>query len=147
MDIDARFKLYASKCLAYGIPFGVYYYGMASTTDKARAEAEKAYAVAKGYNPLFYAYDAEESVLTGDSIEAFGARLKELGVEKVGCYIAHHRYSQYGVDTSKFDFIWIPTTAAIRARWIPRPPTSATCISIPARAPSAASAATWTSTA
>ena len=26
----------------------------------------------------------------------------------MGCYIAHHRYSQYKVDTSKFDFIWIP---------------------------------------
>lgn len=108
MDIDARFKTYAAKCLSYGIPFGVYYYGMASTTDKARQEADKAYSFAKAYNPLFYAYDAEESVLTGASIEAFGDRLRELGVRKVGCYIAHHRYKQYNVDTSKFDFIWIP---------------------------------------
>ena len=108
MDIDLRFEEYASKCLSLGIPFGVYYYGMADTTDKAREEADKAFSVAKIYNPLFYAYDAEESVLTGASIEAFGDRLRELGVRKVGCYIAHHRYSQYKVKTSKFDFIWIP---------------------------------------
>jgi len=108
MDIDKRFNEYASKCLEYGIPFGVYYYGMASTPEKARQEAEKAYSVASKYNPLFYAYDAEEAVLTGASIEAFADRLRELGVRKVGCYIAHHRYSKYKVDTKKFDFIWIP---------------------------------------
>jgi uncharacterized protein YjdB len=108
MDIDARFKEYAAKCLSYGIPFGVYYYGMASTPEIARREAEKAYSVAKAYNPLFYVYDAEEDVLTGASIEAFAARLRELGVRKVGCYIANNLYKRYGVDTSKFDFIWIP---------------------------------------
>jgi len=108
MDIDSKFALHASKCLENGIPFGVYYYGMASTPEKARQEAEKAYAIASKYHPLFYAYDAEEAVLTGDSIEAFADRLHELGANKVGCYIAHHRYKQYGVDTSKFDFIWIP---------------------------------------
>ena len=108
MDIDLRFNEYAKQCLKYGIPFGVYYYGMASTPEQARLEAEKAYSIASKYNPLFYVYDAEEAVLTGDSIEAFSDRLRELGVRKVGCYIAHHRYSQYKVDTKKFDFIWIP---------------------------------------
>ncbi len=108
MDIDARFDKYAKACLANGIPFGVYYYGMASTPEKARQEADKAYQVANKYNPLFYVYDAEEAVLNKASIEAFAARLRERGVGKVGCYIAHHRYSQYKVDTTKFDFIWIP---------------------------------------
>jgi GH25 family lysozyme M1 (1,4-beta-N-acetylmuramidase) len=108
MDIDAKFKTYASKCLAYGIPFGVYYYGMASTAEQGRQEAEKAYEFASKYNPLFYVYDAEEAVLTKASIEAFGARLRELGVKKVGAYIAHHRYSKYKVNTALFDFIWIP---------------------------------------
>ncbi len=32
---------------------------MAGTPEKARQEAEKAYAIAGKYNPLFYAYDAE----------------------------------------------------------------------------------------
>ncbi len=108
MDIDARFREYASKCLAYGIPFGVYYYGMASTEEQGRQEAEKAYEFANKYNPLFYVYDAEEAVLTKASIEGFGNRLRELGVKKVGAYIAHHRYSQYKVNTALFDFIWIP---------------------------------------
>ncbi len=108
MDIDQRFNEYSRQCLANGIPFGVYYYGMASTPEQARLEAEKAYSIASKYNPLFYAYDAEESVLTGDSIEAFADRLRELGVRKVGCYIAHHQYTRYKVDTKKFDFIWIP---------------------------------------
>ncbi len=108
MDIDAQFKAYASKCLAYGIPFGVYYYGMASTAEQGRQEAEKAYEFASKYNPLFYAYDAEEAVLTKASIEAFANRLRELGVKKAGAYIAHHRYKQYNVNTALFDFIWIP---------------------------------------
>ncbi len=108
MEIDSKFEEYAAKCLEKGIPFGVYYYGMASTPEIARREAEKAYSFAKKYNPLFYAYDAEETVLTGASIEAFGTRLKELGARKVGCYIANQLYRKYDVDTSKFDFIWIP---------------------------------------
>ena len=108
MDRDDVFARYASKCLENGIPFGVYYFGRASTPELARKEAEKAYAIASKYQPLFYAYDAEVAEITGESIEAFGDRLRELGVKKVGCYIAHHRYSQYKVDTSKFDFIWIP---------------------------------------
>lgn len=108
MDIDAKFQAYASKCLSYGIPFGVYYYGMAQTAEQGRKEAEKAYEFANKYNPLFYVYDAEEAVLTKASIEAFGNRLRELGVKKVGAYIAHHRYSQYKVNTALFDFIWIP---------------------------------------
>jgi len=108
MDIDVCFDAYAQQCLRYGIPFGVYYYGLAATPEQARQEADKAYLVAQKYHPLFYAYDAEKPVLTGDSIEAFGGRLRELGVNKVGCYIAHQLYSRYKVDTSKFDFIWIP---------------------------------------
>jgi GH25 family lysozyme M1 (1,4-beta-N-acetylmuramidase) len=108
MDSDDRFSQYATRCIENGIPFGVYYFGRASTPEKARLEAEKAYAIASKYHPLFYAYDAEASELTGDSIEAFGDTLRDLGVRKVGCYIAHHQYKRYGVDTSKFDFIWIP---------------------------------------
>lgn len=108
MDRDDRFAQYASKCLENGIPFGVYYFGRASTPEMARKEAEKAYAIAEKYHPLFYAYDAEVAELTGESIAAFADRLRELGIQKVGCYIAHHRYSQYKVDTRKFDFIWIP---------------------------------------
>jgi N-acetylmuramoyl-L-alanine amidase len=108
MGVDSRFYGYAQQCVKRGIPFGVYYYGMASTPEIARQEAERAYEIASPYSPLFYVYDAEEEILTKASIEAFATHIRQLGARKVGCYVAHHRYASYKINTALFDFIWIP---------------------------------------
>lgn len=105
---DFKFETFARKCQAYGIPFGVYYYGKCSTVEQAREEAEFTWQIASPYDPLFYVYDAEESRLNKEKIEAYMKRLQSLGAKKTGYYIAHNLYTTYRLDTSLVDFIWIP---------------------------------------
>ena len=107
-SIDVKFAEYAKKCKQYGIPFGVYYYGMCSDVETAKAEAKITWETASPYDPLFYAYDAEEARLTKTIIETYIAELRKLGAKKVGAYIAHHRYKKYNVDLKLLDFVWIP---------------------------------------
>ena len=54
--------------------------------------------------------DAEEGSITQAAILAFVAELRNLGATKVGAYVGHHRYTQYGMSSikSKLDFVWIP---------------------------------------
>lgn len=105
---DAKFAFFAKKCQAHGIPFGVYYYGKCSTVQQALEEAEFTWQIASPYDPLFYVYDAEESRLNKEKIEAYMKRLQALGAKKTGYYIAHNLYVAYRLDTSLVDFIWIP---------------------------------------
>lgn len=109
-DIDVKFKEYAEAMSKRNIPFGVYCYSYAGTTEKAKDEAQKIVKYAKAYNPLFYVMDAEESKITNESILAFVNELKKQKVRKTGCYVAHNHYEDYGYDSvrSKFDFTWIP---------------------------------------
>lgn len=109
-DEDVRFEEYAKAMTERGIPFGVYCYSYAGTEAKARDEAKKLVARASKYKPLFYVMDAEEEKITTDAIRAFTDELRKQGAARIGCYVAHHRYTQYKFSTVRdlFDFVWIP---------------------------------------
>ena len=109
-DIDVRFDVYAQQMIDNNIPFGVYCYSYARDDAKAVDEAQKMVFYAARYNPLFFVIDAEEECLTRNTILKFCDELRKLGVHKVGCYVAHHRYKEYRYAeiADKFDFTWIP---------------------------------------
>ena len=109
-DPDAKFDEYAQAMQKHGIPFGVYCYSYAGTEAKARDEAQKMVARAGRYNPLFYVMDAEESKITNAAIKAFADELRIQGAERIGCYVAHNHYKDYGYDSIQklWDFTWIP---------------------------------------
>lgn len=109
-DKDIKIDEYAKAMINNNIPFGVYCYSYAGTEAKAKDEAQKIVSYASGYNPLFYVMDAEESKLTNATIKAFVKELRNLGIKKVGCYVAHNHYKDYDYDSirSLFDFTWIP---------------------------------------
>lgn len=109
-DPDSRFDSYAADMNAQDIPFGVYCYSYAGSKEKAIDEAQKMVQYAKDHNPRFYVLDAEEAKITKEYIAAFAEECRRLGVERLGCYVAHHRYTQYEFDSIKhlFDFVWIP---------------------------------------
>lgn len=108
IGIDEQFRYAAQKCIDHGIPFGVYYYGKSKTTAETSKEADKCWEVASPFNPLFYAYDVEEGILTDDGILAFADQLRKRGAKKVGMYIGHNWYPHHKATVSEFDFIWIP---------------------------------------
>lgn len=109
-DKDVKFDEYAKAMNARKIPFGVYCYSYAGTVEKAKDEAQKIVKYAAAYKPKFYVMDAEESRLTNVTIKAFVNELRALGIEKIGCYVAHNHYKDYGYDSlrSLFNFTWIP---------------------------------------
>ncbi len=107
---DEKLELHASELLKRGVRFGVYFFSIATTEDKAREEARMFYKYAKAYNPLFWAMDAENDGITKKAIVAFADELRSLGAKKVGCYVANHLYQKYDYASirDKFDFTWIP---------------------------------------
>lgn len=109
-DKDPKFDTYAKAMTEKGIPFGVYGYSYAGTVAKAKDEAQKMVKYAASYNPLFYVIDAEESKLSNETIAAYVKELRAQGANRVGCYVAHNHYKDYGYDSlrSQFDFTWIP---------------------------------------
>lgn len=113
-DKDSRIDEYATEMNKRKIPFGVYCYSYAGTVAKAKDEVEKMISYASKYNPLFYVLDAEESRLTNETIRAFAKYMRDNGIERAGCYVAHHRYKSYNYDSlrSLFNFTWIPCYGA-----------------------------------
>lgn len=109
-DADPLFDSYAKAMIDRKVPFGVYCYSYAGTEAKAKDEAKKLVSRASKYNPLFYVMDAEEAKITTAAIRAFAEALRAAGAERIGCYVAHHRYKQYNYDglRSLFNFTWIP---------------------------------------
>lgn len=71
---------------------------------------------AKGYNPLFWAMDAEQDSITTGAIVAFVDELRRLGAKRVGCYVANHLYNKYDYASIKeqMDFTWIPRYSSTR---------------------------------
>ena len=110
IKIDQCFVKHADALKQRGIPFGVYFYSIATNTSMAREEARMFYKWAKDYHPLFWALDVEKNEITHDAIAAFADELRKLNLKRIGCYVAHNLYQKYGYDTlrSLFDFTWIP---------------------------------------
>ena len=109
-DLDAKFDEYAKEMNKLKIPFGVYCYSYAGTVEKAKDEAKKIVKYASAYDPLFYVMDAEEDKITNAAIKAFVRELRDQGIERIGCYVAHNHYKDYDYDSlrSLYNFTWIP---------------------------------------
>ena len=108
---DKKYVEYATQC---GLPFGVYHFYKAGTIESAIKETNFFYecATQNGLKPLFMVADIEYSTQTKTNTkpicEAILARLKELGVSKIGLYIGQEKYTYVKDIINKFDFIWIP---------------------------------------
>ena len=91
---DNKFKRNADECTRLGIPFGVYLYSYATTTDMAVGEAEHVLRLIEGYKldyPVFYDLEDPDSTqkcsktLIADMAEVFCNKIKAAGYA-VGIY-------------------------------------------------------------
>lgn len=114
---DQKFQLHAGELKRRGVRFGVYFYSIANTVEKAQEEARMFWQYARDCEPLFWAGDFEKDSITTGAIVAFVDELRRLGAKKVGCYVANHLYSKYDYASirEQMDFTWIP-------RYSPTPP-------------------------
>ena len=60
------------------------------------------------YDPLFYAYDVEEGILTDDVINAWADQMRKRGAKKLGIYTGGSYYTKHIATLPAFDFIWYP---------------------------------------
>ncbi|RIJ63090.1 N-acetylmuramoyl-L-alanine amidase [Rummeliibacillus sp. TYF005] len=109
---DPKHATYEAGAKKYGVPFGVYAYSLAESSSDAKTEANNFYNRASK-NTKFYVLDVEENTSkSGESmrtiINAYVKQLRTKTDKKIGLYIANHLYDSFNLDTSKFDFVWIP---------------------------------------
>jgi len=109
---DPMHSTYEAGAKKYGVPFGVYAYSLAESSSDAKIEANNFYNRASK-DAKFYVLDVEENTsVSGESmrtiINSYVNQLRTKTNKKIGLYIANHLYDQFNLDTSKFDFVWIP---------------------------------------
>lgn len=111
--IDEEYKNHIANCKKYGIPFGHYAYGMFVSVNDAITEAND-FLKRADKDAKFLALDVEKNTVKAcgtknlaKASQAFIDTCKKAGV-KVGLYVSHELYKQYGMDTVKADFLWLP---------------------------------------
>ncbi|GED50458.1 glycoside hydrolase family 25 protein [Carnobacterium maltaromaticum] len=107
---DKHYKTHITELQKRGVSIAVYAWIRGVSIADMEKEATDFYNRAKQFNPTFWWIDVEEQSM-GDmraGANAFKNRLKVLGANKVGAYIANHLYSQFNIDVGQFDAIWIP---------------------------------------
>lgn len=108
--IDRKYKKFTDEMAAKGIPFGNYMFNRFRNTSEARREAEHFWNIGNK-KATTWVCDAEVSTAPNmqQCIQVFCDRLRELGAKKVGLYIGHHKYGEFGGANIKgIDFVWIP---------------------------------------
>ena len=89
---DAQWENNVKACEKYNIPYGVYLYSYATSTDAAKSEAEHALRLIKGHKPQYPVFlDLEES-----SIAKLG-KAKILEIAKTFCYYIEKAGYTFGI--------------------------------------------------
>ena len=109
--IDKHYKTHINEFKKRGVPIAVYAWVRGSSYSDMEVEANDFYQRAKEFKPSFWWLDIEEQSMSDmrGGCEKYRQKLKSLGAEKVGCYIANHLYQAFNIDVVKFDGLWIPT--------------------------------------
>lgn len=100
-----------AEAIKHDVPFGTYAYARYINAADAKTEARALYS-RTSKSAKFYVIDVEEFTVTSGTMraatDAFVKELRSLTNKKIGLYVGHHTYTQFNLDTSKFDFVWIP---------------------------------------
>jgi LysM repeat protein len=117
---DKLYKTHTRNAAKYGVPFGFYAYGHFTSINDARVEADdfkdRVNAIEKevGQKAHFLILDTEKDTIAScgtknvaDASQAFIDRLKHAG-RKVGFYVSHELFDNYGLNKVRADFLWLP---------------------------------------
>lgn len=108
--VDKHYKTHISEFQKRGVSVAVYAWVRGVSIADMEQEATDFWNRAKEFNPTFWWLDLEEQTM-GDmrsGATAFKNKLKALGANKVGAYVAHHLYKKFNIDMDQFDGVWIP---------------------------------------
>ncbi|MBC1523722.1 hypothetical protein HB884_05810 [Listeria booriae] len=110
---DTKDEIFIAKAKQYGIPFGVYAYGMFVSVSDAKVEAQN-FLKRGDAAARFWVLDVESDTIEAcgtanlaAASQAFIDTLKAAG-KKTGFYYEHRYIGLYGLDNVKADFRWLP---------------------------------------
>lgn len=108
--LDRHYITHHKEFRNRGIKTGAYAWVRGTSISDMKVEAENFYKRTKNLNPTVWFLDVEEQSMDNmrGGVKTYVNRLRELGVKKVGVYIAHHLYRKFNLDLTDFDVIWIP---------------------------------------
>lgn len=111
---DTKFPRWAQEMNDRGFPFAVYDFVKLTSEADAIAQADAMYAACSPYHPTIYYLDTEKRAdgvtygMERKYLRAYVARLRELGVERIGQYTGDYRWrTQYYKVEDLFDTLWI----------------------------------------
>lgn len=108
---DPRYFQNSGECERLEIPFAVYHYLTANSTEAARKEARLFYDISHVDRPHSFVVDVEDAsvpVPTAKKIvQAFVEELRKLGARRIALYTGEWAYGNYNLYASDFDWIWI----------------------------------------
>lgn len=109
--IDKSYKKHIEEFQKRDIPVAVYAYVAAGSIKEMQKEAEEFYQASAKYKPTYYWLDVEEKTISNmdKGVEAFRAKLQELGAKNIGIYIGTYFMEEHSITTNKFDAVWFPT--------------------------------------
>lgn len=124
--IDKHYKTHIREFQKRKVPVAVYAWIRGVNNADMEKEATDFYNRAKEFNPTYWWLDVEEQSMADmrGGTEAYRKKLKALGANKVGVYVANHLYKQFNLDTSKFDAVWVPTYGANNGQYSGSNPTA-----------------------
>jgi GH25 family lysozyme M1 (1,4-beta-N-acetylmuramidase) len=111
--VDEWYQRYVAKLEECGVPHAAYAYGCYVSVNDAVVEADD-FMSRTSPNAKFLVLDVEDDTLQScgannlaAASQAFIDRCKSKGW-KIGLYLSHHMYENYGLSGLKADFLWIP---------------------------------------
>ena len=109
--LDKSYKTHIQEFQARGIPVAVYAYVTGNSIKSMEEEATTFYEASYPYKPTFYWLDVEEKTMEdmNAGVEAFRAKLSDLGAKNIGIYIGTYFMEEHSISTENFDAVWIPT--------------------------------------
>lgn len=108
--IDRHYKTHHAEFRKRGVTTACYAWVRGVSITDMQREATDFYNRTKDLHPTFWFLDVEEKSMPNmrAGVSAYVDELRRLGAKKVGVYIAHHLYTSFNLDMSKFDAVWIP---------------------------------------
>lgn len=106
---DPRYLGYVNDMKRRGIPFGNYAFCRFVSVNDAKKEAQDFWERGDKSATVWVA-DVEVTTMSDmrAGTQAFIDELRRLGAQKVGMYVGHHKYEEFGASQINCDFVWIP---------------------------------------
>ena len=98
--IDRHYKTHHAEFKKRGVPTAAYAWVRGVNIKDMEVEATDFYNRTKDLKPTFWFLDVEEKSMSDmrAGVSAYAKKLRSLGAEKVGVYIAHHLYKSLNIN-------------------------------------------------